>query len=262
MGAALGDYDNDGAADLFVTNFEDDYNTLYRNAGDGTFTDVSFDTGLGRISLPFVGFGTVFIDYDNDADLDLYVANGHVYPQIEAAGSGTTYGQTNHLYDNDLGRFTLVWPASEVVRTGAVSRGAVAGDFDSDGRLELFVTNLNDRPTLLRNVAAEQHHWLGLRLVGVAANRQGIGARVYLWSGGRRQRRDVLCGDSFLSSGDRRLHFGLGEATAVDSLHIHWPGGDLQRLTGLPMNSYLVVEQGGTLRPDTVSAIPESAAGQ
>ena len=243
MGVALGDYDNDGAVDLFVSNFEDDYNTLYRNGGDGTFKDMSFTVGLARPSLPFVGFGTVFLDYDNDADLDLYVANGHVYPQIESAGSAAAYGQANHLYDNDGGQFTLVWPAEESARTGAVSRGAVGGDFDDDGRLDLFVTNLNEPPTLLRNVAG-QHNWLGLRLVGATANRQGVGARVNLWSGGRRQRRDVLCGGSFLSSGDRRLHFGLGEATAVDSLHVHWPGGILQRVTGLPINAYSVVEQG------------------
>jgi hypothetical protein len=244
MGVALGDYDNDGAADLFVTNFEDDYDTLYRNSGDGTFKDMSFDAGLASTSLPFVGFGTVFIDYDNDADLDLFVANGHVYPQIEAAGSATTYGQANHLYDNDGGHFSLAWPTSAATRNGEVSRGVVAGDFDNDGRVDLFVTNLNQRPTLLRNVAAGEHNWLGLRLVGVAANHQGVGATVYLWSAGQQQRRDVLCGDSFLSSSDRRLHFGLGAATAVDSLHIHWPGGDLQRLKDLPVNEYLVVEQG------------------
>ncbi len=244
MGVALGDYDNDGEADLFVSNFEDDYNTLYRNGGDGTFKDISFAVGLARTSLPLVGFGTVFIDYDNDADLDLFVANGHVYPQVEVTGSATTYGQANHLYDNDGGHFTLVWPAAGAARTGAVSRGVVAGDFDNDGRPDLFVTNLNERPTLLRNVAVGQHNWLGLSLVGVGANSQGVGAKVYLWSGGQQQRRDVLCGDSFLSSSDRRLHFGLGQATAVDSLHVHWPGGALQRLTDLPINAYSVVEEG------------------
>ncbi len=244
MGAALGDYDNDGAPDLFVTNFEDDYNTLYRNQGNGTFKDMSTDVGLASTSLPFVGFGTVFIDHDNDADLDLFVANGHVYPQIEVTGSATTYGQANHLYDNDGGLFTLVWPASGAIRTGAISRGVVSGDFDNDGRLDLFVTNLNQRPTLWRNVVGGQHNWLGLRLVGEAANSQGVGARVYLWSGGRQQRRDVLCGDSFLSSSDRRLHFGLGGETAVDSLHIYWPGGDLQRLKDLPVNAYSVVVEG------------------
>ena len=108
MGAAWGDYDNDGDGDLLVTNFEDDYNTLYRNTGGGTFADVSFAAGLGRISLPFVGFGAVFVDYDNDADQDLFVANGHVYPQIERPGSGATYAQANHLFANDAGHFSLV----------------------------------------------------------------------------------------------------------------------------------------------------------
>ena len=119
MGAAWGDYDNDGDGDLLVTNFEDDYNTLYRNTGNGTFADVSFAAGLGRISLPFVGFGAVFVDYDNDADQDLFVANGHVYPQIERPGSGATYAQANHLFANDAGHFSLV----ELGEDRAVSRG-------------------------------------------------------------------------------------------------------------------------------------------
>ena len=150
MGAAWGDYDNDGDGDLLVTNFEDDYNTLYRNAGGGTFADVSFAAGLGRISLPFVGFGAVFLDFDNDADQDLFVANGHVYPQIERPGSGATYAQANHLFANDAGHFSLV----ELGEDRAVSRGAVAGDFDDDGRVDLFVTNLNGRPSLLHNQTA------------------------------------------------------------------------------------------------------------
>ena len=234
MGVAWGDYDSDGYGDLFVTNFEDDYNTLYRNGGDGTFTDMSFVVGMGRISLPAVGFGTVFLDYDNDADQDLFVANGHVYPQLEP------YAQANHLFANDGGRFRLVEPMSDTVP--AVSRGAVAGDFDDDGRLDLFVTNLNGQPSLLHNQTTNEHHWLGLRLVGYAQNREAIGARVYLWSGGRRQRRDVLCGGSFLGSGDRRLHFGLAAAGA-DSLHIYWPGGVLQRVADLPVDRYVLVEQ-------------------
>lgn len=240
MGVAFGDYDNDGEADIFVTNFEDDYNTLYRNTGYGSFTDVSFAVGLGRVSLPYVGFGAVFLDYDNDADQDLFVANGHVYPQMGEAGSSTTYEQANHLFENQDGHFVLVWPATGA--PSAVSRGAVAGDFDNDGRQDLFVTNLNERPALLRNVVDKGHNWLGLRLVGSTGNREAIGARVYLWSQGRQQRRDVLCGDSFLGSGDRRLHFGLGPAT-VDSVHIHWPGGTVQRLQDLPINTYLLIEE-------------------
>ena len=241
MGAAWGDYDNDGDGDLLVTNFEDDYNTLYRNTGNGTFADVSFAAGLGRISLPLVGFGAVFLDFDNDADQDLFVANGHVYPQIERPGSGATYAQANHLFANDAGHFSLV----ELGEDRAVSRGAVAGDFDDDGRVDLFVTNLNGRPSLLHNQTTADHHWLGLRLVGAGKNREAVGARVVLWSGGQRQRRDVLCGESFLGSGDRRVHFGLGAAGRVDSLHIYWPSGVLQKMTDLPIDAYMSVAEEG-----------------
>lgn len=243
MGAAWGDYDNDGDGDLLVTNFEDDYNTLYRNTGRGTFADVSFAAGLGRISLPYVGFGAVFFDFDNDADQDLFVANGHVYPQIERPGSGATYAQANHLFANDAGHFRLVELAPSEKR--AVSRGAVAGDFDDDGRLDLFVTNLNGRPSLLHNQTAADHHWLGLHLVGAGKNREAVGAKVVLWSGGQRQRRDVLCGESFLGSGDRRVHFGLGATGRADSLHIYWPSGVLQRLIDLPIDGYVRVDEGG-----------------
>lgn len=243
MGAAWGDYDNDGNGDLLVTNFEDDYNTLYRNTGGGAFADVSFAAGLGRISLPYVGFGAVFLDFDNDADQDLFVANGHVYPQIERPGSGATYAQANHLFANDAGHFRLVELAPS--EHWAVSRGAVSGDFDDDGRLDLFVTNLNGRPSLLHNQTAAGHHWLGLRLVGAGKNREAVGAKVVLWSGGQKQRRDVLCGESFLGSGDRRVHFGLGATGRADSLHIYWPSGVLQRLVGLPIDGYVRVEEGG-----------------
>ena len=241
MGVAWGDYDGDGDGDLFVTNFEDDYNTLYRNAG-GTFTDISFAVDLGRVSLPYVGFGAVFLDYDNDADQDLFVANGHVYPQIESPEGSATYPQKNHLFANDGGRFNLVDPVVGPKMAAGVSRGAVAGDFDDDGRLDLFVTNLNGRPSLLYNNTETGHHWLGVHLRGHTQNREGVGARVFVWSEGRRQRRDVLCGESFLGSGDRRLHFGLAAGSA-DSMHVYWPGGALQRVTDLPLDSYVLVEQ-------------------
>ena len=123
-----------------------------------------------------------------------------------------------------------------------VSRGAVAGDFDDDGRLDLFVTNLNGRPSLLYNNTETGHHWLGVHLRGHTQNREGVGARVFVWSEGRRQRRDVLCGESFLGSGDRRLHFGLAAGSA-DSMHVYWPGGALQRVSDLPLDSYVLVEQ-------------------
>ena len=150
----------------------------------------------GRISLPYVGFGAVFLDFDNDADQDLFVANGHVYPQIERPGSGATYAQANHLFANDAGHFRLVELAPS--EHWAVSRGAVAGDFDDDGRLDLFVTNLNGRPSLLHNQTAAGHHWLGLRLVGVGKKPRGgrregrIVERRSKAAAGRALRRELL----------------------------------------------------------------------
>ena len=147
------------------------------------------------------------------------------------------------MFANDAGHFRLVELAPSEKR--AVSRGAVAGDFDDDGRLDLFVTNLNGRPSLLHNQTTADHHWLGLRLVGAGKNREAVGAKVVLWSRGQKQRRDVLCGESFLGSGDRRVHFGLGATGRADSLHIYWPSGVLQRLVGLPIDGYVRVEEGG-----------------
>ena len=175
MGTAWGDYDNDGRPDLLATHFEDEYNTLYRNEGDGTFADVSAEAALGQVGWAHVGFGAGFFDYDHDGDLDLLVANGHVYPQIDRAGSSSAYAQPNHLFANvGDGTFTQVALGSEVTR---VSRGTNVLDFDNDGDLDVFVANLDDRPSLLRNDVGNRQNWLGLRLVGTHSNRDGIGAR-------------------------------------------------------------------------------------
>ena len=243
MGVAAGDFDGDGLPDLLVTNFDDDYNTLYQNRGGATFEDVSFAAGLGREGLPFVGFGAAFLDYDRDADLDLFVANGHVYPQIDTSGTNSTYAQADHLFANVSGRFERVLhDGSDPFGPPRVSRGAAALDFDDDGDLDLFVAHLDDRPALYRNDAAGGN-WLGLRLVGVRSNREGIGARVAVHAGGQRQVRESRRGSSFLGSEDPRLHFGLGGAALVDSLTVHWPGGGVQVLTAVPPNQYLVVTQ-------------------
>jgi hypothetical protein len=246
MGVAWGDVDNDGRPEIFVTNFEDDYNTLYHNEGRGLFSDISFAAGLGRPSLPFVGFGAGFLDFDHDGDLDLLVANGHVYPQIDRSGSGTTYAQPGHLYENrGDGRFDLLPPRpGDGLGIPRVSRGSCIGDLDNDGDLDIFVANLNDRPSLLVNQRGNQQHWLGIKLAGRGSNRDGIGARLKLWAGGRRQVREVLCGSSFLCSEDPRAHFGLGKTGRVDSLEVHWPGGGVQRLADLPVNCYLLIEEG------------------
>ena len=249
MGVAAGDFDGDGSPDLLVTNFDDDYNTLYRNRGDGTFEDISFAAGLARDGLPFVGFGAAFLDFDRDADLDLFVANGHVYPQIDTSGTNSAYAQADHLFDNVSGRFERVLDqGSDPFGPPRVSRGAAVVDFDDDGDLDLFVANLDDRPALYRN-DAPGGNWLGLRLEGVRCNREAVGARVVVVAGGRRQVRQSVRGSSFLSSEDPRLHFGLGEAARVDSVTVHWPGGSAQTLTDLPPNRYLAVRQPDSAHP-------------
>ena len=241
MGIAWGDYDNDGRPDLLATHFEDEYNTLYRNEDDGTFADVSEEAALTPAGWAYVGFGAGFFDYDHDGDLDLLVANGHVYPQIDRAGSGSAYAQPNHLFANvGDGTFTQVALGSGVPR---VSRGANVFDFDNDGDLDVFVANLDDRPSLLRNDVGNRRNWLGLRLVGTRGNRDGIGARARLVAGEWTQIRDLICGSSFLSSEDRRLHFGLGRVKRVDTLEVRWPDQHREIFTGLSVNRYLMIEE-------------------
>ncbi|MYA22540.1 MAG: CRTAC1 family protein, partial [Gemmatimonadetes bacterium] len=209
--------------------------------GDGTFADVSAEAALARTGWAHVGFGAGFFDYDHDGDLDLLVANGHVYPQIDRAGSGSAYAQPSHHFANvGDGTFTQVALGSEVPR---VSRGTNVFDFDNDGDLDVFVANLDDRPSLLRNDVGTRQNWLGLRLVGTRGTRDGIGARVRLVAGERTQIRDLICGSSFLSSEDRRLHFGLGLVRRVDTLEVRWPDQHREIFTDLPVNQYLTIEE-------------------
>jgi len=246
MGLAWGDYDANGHPDILVTHFESDYNTLYRNNGDGRFADVSSAAGLLEASLPYVSFGTGFLDYDNDGDLDLLVANGHVYPQIDQAGTASAYAQPNHLFENlGNGRFELLLPQpGDSLGSARVSRGSCIGDYDNDGDLDIFVTQIDDRPSLLRNDVGNRQNWIGLKLTSRTGNRDAIGARVRAVAGGRVQIRDVICGSSFLCSEDRRVHFGLGNGRRIDSLEVRWPGGAVQRFAGLPVNRYLLIEEG------------------
>ena len=243
MGVAWGDYDGDARPDVFVTHFEDDYNTLYRNEGAGLFVDTTVGAGLGRVSFHYVGFGCGFLDWDNDRDLDLLVANGHVYPQIERSGSGIRYAQPDQLFDNRGGRFELLPTAGDSLGPPRVSRGSAIADYDNDGDLDILVANLNDRPALYRNDVGNRNNWLGVKLQGGKSNRGGIGARLRLVAGGGVQVRDILSGSSFLSSEDPRAHFGLGQITTVDSLAVRWPSGSVQVIRNPRINQYLVVEE-------------------
>ena len=244
MGIAYDDYDMDGDRDLFVTHFEDDYNTLYQNVGDGRFTVASAAAGLAAPSLPHLAFGTFFLDYDNDRDRDLFAANGHVYPQIRHVNTAG-YAEANQLFANqgpDSGyRFSAV--SAGDLNAPNVSRGAAGGDYDDDGDIDLLVCNLDEPPALLRNDGGNQRNWLGLRLVGTTSNRDGVGAQIVLAAGGISQTREITNGGSFLSHGDSRAHFGLGFYAAAERIEIRWPSGKVQRLANIAANQYLIVTE-------------------
>ncbi len=230
MGLGIGDYDNDGRLDVYITNFSDDSNTLYHNDGGGNFTDVTFQSGHGEPTIPFLGWGTNFIDFDNNSWLDVFIANGHVYPVVDKYQWGTSFAQQPLLFRNLAnGRFERVAAAPNSGLAGTwVGRGMVRGDLDGDGRLDIVINNFNGAPTVLRNVTDSQNHWLALRLVGDAklkSPRDAIGSTVYVTIGKLRLRQDVISGGGYASTNDLKLHFGLGEAAKVDKVEIKWPNG-------------------------------------
>lgn len=240
MGVDAGDYNGDGFLDLFVTNFSYETNTLYRNNGDGTFTDVSYKARLGEESYLFLGFGTGFFDPDNDGQLDIFIANGHIFPNVERTTDVVSYKQPNQLFRN-RGDSTFIERQFE--GRDAVSRGTLFGDYDNDGDTDLLVTQLNGTVTLLRNENRTANNWLRLKLIGTRSNRHGIGARVTVTLGTESQTREVHRGYSYLSSNDPRLLLGLGKRTVVDQLQIHWQSGVVQTLENLTVNQELVVTE-------------------
>jgi hypothetical protein len=253
MGVAVGDYDNDGRDDLHITNFADDYNVLYHNDGKGLFSDVSYPAGVARPSIPFLGWGTAFADYDNDGWLDLIVANGHVYPIADQSDWNTSYRQRMLLFRNLKGRFVEVaGSAGPGLLVPRPSRGLAAGDVDNDGDVDVVLSNLDAGPTLLRNDGGHQAgHWLTLRLVGDPARkcpRDAIGSVVHLTAGGIRRRGEVASGRSQISQSDLRVHFGLGEAARVDRLEVRWANGETESYEVPGVDRLLVIEQGKGVR--------------
>lgn len=249
MGLGVGDYDNDGRVDIYVTNFSDDSNTLYRNDGDGNFADVTFQAGHGELTLPFLGWGTSFIDYDNDGWKDLVVANGHVYPVVDKHQWGTSYSQQLLLFRNlRNGRFERVPAAPGSGLAIAIrGRGLAVADLDDDGRLDVVTNNMDSTPSLLRNVGQSRAHWLGVRLTGDPSKhspRDAIGATVYVTAGGIRQRADVISGASYASQSDQRLHFGLGPSTKVEKLEVKWPGGSVQTVVVPAVDRVIQIVEG------------------
>jgi hypothetical protein len=252
MGIAVGDYLNNGLLDLSITTFSDDYKPLYRNDGAGNYTDVSYQSGIAEVTIPFLGWGAGFLDFDNDGWKDLFFANGHVYPEVDQTDWGTTFAQRPLLFRNKRdGKFELV-PARKGTGLALTlsARGAAFGDLFNDGKIDVVINQLGNVPALLRNVNADQNHWLGLKLTGGRKSpRDATGATVYVTAGGLRQRGDVLSGGSYASSNDPRVHFGLGAATSVEKVEVHWPSGRVEIVRLEEVDRYFAIEEGKGLVP-------------
>jgi hypothetical protein len=243
MGVAVTDYDGDGFLDIVKTNFSGDRPSLYRNEDGKFFEDVSGPGGLGRNQL--LGWGIAFLDIDEDGWPDLILANGHVYPEIDRSPVGETYRQKTLLYRNlGNGKFSDITAAAGPGFVPArPSRGLATGDLDGDGRPEILIVNMNERPTLLKNVGPRQNA-LAIRLTGTKSNRSAIGARITLEAGGHRQMADVMSGGSYYSQNSFTQYFGLGKAAKADRIAVRWPGGESQIFAGVQANRTIYITEG------------------
>jgi hypothetical protein len=247
MGIAVGDYNRDGKVDFYVTVFSDDYNTLYRNDGNATFSEVTFQAGLGNPTIPFLGWGTGFIDFDNDGLLDIFVANGHVYPWVDQRDWGTTWAQRPQLFRNlDGTKFREIPPATGSGLADVIpARGAAFGDLFNDGHVDVVLNDMDSTPALLRNVVNNDNHWITLKLVGGRKSpRDAIGAKVFVTANAVRQRADVLSGGSYASSSDQRVHFGLGSASKVSKVELYWPSGKREEIVVPGVDRIFTVVEG------------------
>ena len=247
MGIAAGDYNRDGRLDLYISAFSDDYNILFRNDGAAGFTDATRKAGIANPTIPFLGWGVGFLDFDNDGLLDLFVANGHVYPIADKMDWGTTWAQRPLLFRNlDGAKFEEVPAATGSGLAEVLSaRGAAFGDIFNDGKMDVVLNNIDSSPVLLRNVVKNSNHWLALKLVGGPKGpRDAVGAKLFLTAGGVKQRADVVSGGSYGSSSDPRVHFGLGAASKVDKLEINWPSGLHQTLNVPRVDAFFRIVEG------------------
>jgi hypothetical protein len=251
MGADAADYDRDGVPDLFVTHLDLEYNRLYRNQGDATFSDATFGAKLGAGTFRMSGFGTRFIDYNDDGWPDLFIANGHVLDNIQLFHRDTEYAEPKTLYRNAGGRFEDVTKQSgpDLV-IPHVSRAAAFADYDNDGDIDVLVTNNGGYPELLRNDGGNRNHWLEVRLIGTRSNRDGLGATVRIVAGGIARTDEAKGGMSYQSAHDPRLHFGLGSAVRVKLLEVRWPSGVVTRLMDLAADRVVTInESSGEVAP-------------
>jgi hypothetical protein len=260
MGVGVGDYDGDGCLDIFKTNFSNDTCDLYHNNGDGTFTDVTFASGVG-VNAQYVGWGAGFVDFDNDGWPDIMQINGHVYPDVEKTHL-TQFKQPRIVYRN-LGDGTFKDVSAQMgpgITERFSSRGAAFGDYDNDGDIDVLVLNMNDPPSLLRNDGGNKNNWIKIKLIGTHCNRTAIGARVRVVVGEHKQMDEVHSGGSVMSQSDLRLHFGVGEAKKIDWIEVKWPTTwKTEKFTDVEVNQILTIKEGSGIVSKTPPQASKSA---
>ena len=260
MGVAVCDFNHSGRFSIYVTNFEDQSNSLYRNDGNFTFTDAATAAGVGPITVPYLGWGTGCVDFDNDGWPDLFVVNGHVYPQVDSLSAGAKYRQRKLVFQNkhdgtflDISDF-----AGPAVKSPQPSRGAAFGDLDNDGRIDVVVENIDGAPLVLHNDSPTTNHWIAFQLLGTRSNRLALGAKVRVVAGGLSQIDEVRSGGSYLSQNDLRPHFGIGAVDRVDRVEIRWPSGAMETLQNLAPDRIYFVQEGVGIVPSAKPAANSS----